>query len=273
MASSQTRVEEDAASNSSAARSDARPVRKRRRVIIRILLLIIAVLLAYTALDLLGPRSSRMRGFDPNEVARLETAIWRSYYDKQQLRLYNQMTELLRSQYNLPFIRSNTVAYQAARAAFVFKDGHNRQDYEKALPYLGSFYASVRKVSDIPFDVDRAAHLELEWWIVHRERDKHQSGDLAGALAALSSELYQMPAERFAEHARLRADAMTFRDTKADSGGLTEADWAKIDELLHASWRSLFNTVNSEGSRVLSFQVWAFTSLKLLPLALYIAPT
>ena len=82
-----------------------------------------------------------------------------------------------------------------------------------------------------------------------------------------------MPAERFAEHARLRADAMTFRDTKADSGGLTEADWAKIDELLHASWRSLFNTVNSEGSRVLSFQVWAFTSLKLLPLALYIAPT
>ena len=96
MASSQTRVEEDAASNSSAARSDARPVRKRRRVIIRILLLIIAVLLAYTALDLLGPRSSRMRGFDPNEVARLETAMWRSYYDKQQLRLYNQMTQSAR---------------------------------------------------------------------------------------------------------------------------------------------------------------------------------
>jgi hypothetical protein len=29
---------------------------------------------------------------------------------------------------------------QAARAAFVFKGGHNRQDYEKALPYLVSFY-------------------------------------------------------------------------------------------------------------------------------------
>ncbi len=87
MASSQTRVEEDAARNSSDARSDAPPVRKRRRVIIRILLLIIAVLLAYTALDLFGPRSSRMRGFDPNEVARLETAMWRSYYDKQHLPL------------------------------------------------------------------------------------------------------------------------------------------------------------------------------------------
>jgi hypothetical protein len=244
MAGSQTQVEEVAARDSSAGRSGAPPVRKRRRVIIRILLLIIAVLLAYTALDLFGPRSSRMRGFDPNEVARLETAMWRSYYDKQQLQLYNQMTELLRSQYNLPFIRSNTVAYQAARAAFVFKGGHNRQEYEKALPYLVSFYDSVRKVSDIPFDVDRAARLELEWWIVHRERDKHQSGDLASALAALSSELYQMPAERFTEHARLRAEAMTIRDTKADKGGVSEGDWARIDKLLHASWKSLFDVVN-----------------------------
>jgi hypothetical protein len=244
MASSQTRVEEDAASDASAARSDARPVRKRRRVVVRILLLILVVLLAYTAVDLFAPRSSRMRGFDPNEVARLETAMWRSYYDKQQLRLYNQMTELLRSQYNLPFIRSNTVAYQAARAAFVFKGGHNRQEYEKALPYLVSFYSAIRRVSDIPFDVDRAARLELEWWIVHRERDKHASDDLALSLAALSSELYQMPAERFTEYARLRAEAMTIRDTKADAGGVTKADWAKIDDLLHASWRSLFNVIN-----------------------------
>jgi hypothetical protein len=127
----------------------------------------------------------------------------------------------------------------------VFKGGHNRQEYEKALPYLLSFYASIRKVSDIPFDVERAAQLELEWWIVHRERDRHAPGDLARALAELSAELYQMPAERFAEHAQLRAEAMTIRDTNADTGGVTEADWAKIDELLHLSWRSLKAAVNS----------------------------
>ena len=245
MAGLHTQIEEGAATASSTARFGAPAVRKRRRIILKLLLAIIVALLAYTAFDLLAPRSSRMRSFDPNEVARLETAMWRSYYAKQQLQLYNQMTELLRSQYNLPFIRSNTVAYQAARAAFVFKGGHNRQEYEKALPYLVSFYGAIRKVSDIPFDVDRAAHLELEWWIVHRERDKHPAGDLARALAALSSELYQMPAELFSEHARLRAEAMTIRDTRADSGGVTEADWARIDELLHASWKSLFNVVNA----------------------------
>jgi hypothetical protein len=207
-------------------------------------LLFILVLVAYTAFDLFAPRSSRMRSFDPDEVARLETAMWRSYYARQQVRLYNQLAELLRTEYNLPFIRSNTVAYQAARAAFVFKDGRNRQDYEKALPYLVSFYSSVRKVSDVPFDVDRAARLEVEWWIIHRERASHAPGDLARALAELSSELYQMPAERFAEHARLRAEAMTIRDTKADMGGVTDEDWAEIDRLLHASWRSLKVAVN-----------------------------
>ncbi len=37
---------------------------------------------------------------------------------------------------------------------------------------------------------------------------------------------------------------MTVRDTKADAGGVTEVDWARIDELLHASWQSLFHAVN-----------------------------
>ena len=243
MSSQNIRVEDNEVAGASASQSKTVPVRKRRRVL-KITLVIIAGLLAYTAYDLFIPRTSRMRSFNPEEVARLDTAMWRSYYARQQVRLYNQMTELLRTQYNLPFVRSNTVAYQAARAAFAFKRGHSRQDYEKALPYLVSFYTSVHNVSDIPFDIDRAAKLELEWWIIHRERNTHAPGDLERALADLSGELYQMPAERFSEYARLRAEAMTIRDTKADQGGVTEADWSRIDALLHQSWQSLFNVVN-----------------------------
>jgi hypothetical protein len=243
MISQTKQIEEHDGTSAAASQAETIPIRKRR-IVLKLTVVIIAGLLAYTAFDLLAPRSSRMRSFDPNEIARLDTAMWRSYYAKQQVKLYNQMTELLRTQYNLPFVRSNTVAYQAARAAFVFKGGHNRQEYEKALPYLISFYTSLHKVSDISFDIDRAARLELEWWIIHRERDKHPSADLERALADLAAELYQMPAERFTEYARLRAEAMTIRATKADQGGVTEADWAKIDELLHTSWRSLFNVVN-----------------------------
>lgn len=49
------------------------------------------------------------------------------------------------------------------------------------------------------------------------------------------------------DHGRLRAEAMTIRDTKAEQGGVTEADWTRIDELLHQSWRSLHEAVNSPG--------------------------
>ena len=208
-------------------------------------MVLIILAAAYASFDLFAPRQSRMRDFNADEVARLETAMWRSYYDRHQVALYNQMTELLRSQYNLPLVRSNVVAYDAAKAAFVFKDGHNRADYEKALPNLISFYTAIRKVSDIPFDVDRAARLEVEWWIIHRERKTHKPGDLDRALAELAAELYRIPVEKAMEHARLRAEAMTIRDTKAETGGVTEQDWARIDELLHQSWRSLKQAVQS----------------------------
>ncbi|HYP26645.1 MAG TPA: hypothetical protein VE262_08010 [Blastocatellia bacterium] len=218
--------------------------RVRRRWIIAGLA---AALLVFVLVDLNAPRSASLREFDPDEVARLDTAMWRSYYAKERLRLFSQLSELLRDQYNLPFLRSNVVAYKAARAAFVFKDGRGRDDYNKALPYLVSYYSSIREVSDVPFNVDRAAGLELEWWIVHRERKKHAPGDLERALAELAAEIYQMPVEPFMDHARLRAEAMEIRDTKAEAGGVSEEDWSRIDELLHASWRSLWQAVQNPG--------------------------
>jgi len=217
---------------------------RKKRVLIICALLLLAIS-TWVLYDLYAPRTAHLREFDADEVARLETAMWRSYYEKERVQLFNQLSELLRTQYDMPFIRSNQVAYYAANAAFVFQKGKQRSDYEKALPDLVKFYQSLRNMSDIPFDVDRAAHLELEWWIIHRERAKHPPGDLVHALAELQAEIYRIPIERLQEHGRLRAEAMTIRDTKADAGGVTEADWAKIDELLHQSWRSLATAVKS----------------------------
>jgi hypothetical protein len=219
--------------------------RRVRKIVIRVLALILALTILGVLYDLFYPRTIQMREFDPDEVARLETAMWRSYYEKHRARLFNEMSELLRSQYRMPLVRSNLVAYYAAHAAFVFKDGHERSDYEKALPDLIKFYSAVRRMSDIPFDVDRAARLELEWWIIHRQRAQHAPGDLDRALAELQAEIYHVPTDRLMEHAHLRAEAMTIRDTKAEQGGVTEADWARINELLKESWRSLAKAVKT----------------------------
>ena len=145
----------------------------------------------------------------------------------------------------MPLVRSNATAYYAANAAFVFKQGKQRADYEKALPDLVKFYSVIRQMSDISFDVDRTARLELEWWIIHRQRAQHAPGDLEKALADLQAEIYHVPVDRLMEHGRLRAEAMTIRDTKAENGGVTEADWARINDLLKQSWRSLANAVRT----------------------------
>jgi hypothetical protein len=209
-----------------------------------VLLAILVAGIVWVAIDLYAPRASKLKQFNSDEVARLETAMWRSYYQKERVKLFNQLTELLRTQYNLPLLRSHLVAYQASKAAFVFKEGRGRTDYEKALLNLVNFYAEIRKVSDTDFDVNRAAQLELEWWIVHRERKKHAAGDLDRSLAELPAEIYQIPVEQLMEHARYRAEAMTIRDDKAEGGGVSEADWRKIEELLRASWASLSKSVN-----------------------------
>jgi hypothetical protein len=218
-----------------------------RKILLRILLGLFAaiVLLAgWVAYDLNAPLKVNIRDFDTDEVARLDTAMWRSYYTRQPRKLYGELTELLQKQYRLPFWRRQLTAFYATKAAFVFKDGKSREDYEKALPDVENFYSEIHDISTTDFDLHRVAKLELEWWIVHRERKKYQPGDLARALAETAAAVYKQPIEDFMEHGALRAEAMNIRDNKAEQGGVTEDDWQKIDDLLHRSWRSLHDAVN-----------------------------
>src|SRR5271169_2001514 len=109
---------------------------KRSKRILWLALALIAALLLWVGVDLLVPRRADIRHFNAEEVARLDAAMWRSYYERQPRRLFFQLAELVRDQFHFPIFRSNRVALSAARAAFIFKDGHNRLDYEKALPDL-----------------------------------------------------------------------------------------------------------------------------------------
>ena len=202
-----------------------------------------AALALWVAGDLGLPHRSSLLLFDGHQVGRLETEMWRSYYGHQPVRLFRQMVELLRKQYHLPFWRSHLAAYRAARAAVVFQRGHNRADYEQALPLLVDYYAIIRRSSDIPFSVDTVARLELEWWIIHRERARHQPGDLEQSLAAFQAAIYQRPESLFRDHSQARAQAMLLRDRAADEGGVSDQQWDQIASLLDTSWVSLQKAV------------------------------
>ena len=137
-------------------------------------LLIIGVLLGvWIAYDLYSAHKVDIRDFDADEIAKLDTAMWRSYYSRQRVQMFSQLGETLEKQYKVRFWRRQLMAFYAAKSAFVFKDGKSRTDYEKALPDLEKFYTEIRDISTTDFDLKRATKLELEWWIVHRERKNY----------------------------------------------------------------------------------------------------
>jgi hypothetical protein len=208
---------------------------KRFIKIIGVLLLVIVGFVCY---DWFAPKHD-LRAFDAAEVGKLDTDMWRSYYERRETRLFRELITLLRGQFGMTPLEATKSAYHAARAAFVFKDGKNRTDYEKALPDIEEYYEEIADRSQESFDPEKVAKLELEWWILHRER----SPELANALAELQSAIYGVPAEKFAEHARLRAEAMVLRDDRSTE--ITDEDWRRIGDTLNRSWQSLHEAVNT----------------------------
>jgi hypothetical protein len=100
----------------------------------RALFIILAVFLVYGGVDVFWPLHRDLRQFDPAAVAKLETKMWQSYYAHQRAKLFFELADMLRTQYQFPLLRSYFGAYQGALAAFLFKEGQQRADYEKALP-------------------------------------------------------------------------------------------------------------------------------------------
>lgn len=209
-----------------------------------ILLILSFLFIGWITIDLLIPVKTNIRQFDPSTIARMDTDMWRSYYDRKAWKLFFQLSSLMRQQFRAPFWRSQVIAFRAAKAAFVFKKGKERSDYEKALPDLQKYYTAIHRMSTTDFDAKEAARLELEWWIVHRQRAQHEGGELEKALAASAAVMYQINSEQLKDYAKFRADAMDIRDAEQEKDGVSEQEWNEIADLLQNCWKSLHDAVN-----------------------------
>jgi len=78
-----------------------------------LILLILAALVAYAAI----PRNADLTAFDPGETARLETLMWRHYYDKRFVALFAGLYALARDQDGFSPLDSARIAVAAAHAA------------------------------------------------------------------------------------------------------------------------------------------------------------
>jgi hypothetical protein len=215
-------------------------ISRRKKVISGLVIL----LTGWIITDISYPFKININKIDAKETSGMDAAMWRSYYEKKPVKLFFQSARLMRKEFHFPFWRSHRVAWYAARAAFVFKDGNSRSDYGKALPYLKKYYGLINDISITSFNSDSAATSELEWWIIRRDRGQHPPAEWGNYLAATASIMYHIPADSFREYAGLRVKAMILRDEKGTS--MTEEDWQKINSILLQAWQSFANTVRQK---------------------------
>jgi hypothetical protein len=198
------------------------------------------MLLIFTAWFFI-PRRADMHHFDPARMGRLESDMWRHYYEKNYALLGWDLFLASHGQYGFSPWDSVRMAWHAARAARLAQPTQPRaQAFASALPPLVKYYKVIQNATGCAWRPEEIAPLELEWWVQRREgKTWREYGEAVTALAAMT---YQAPAGKVREACLLRAEMMNYRDERR-KGGMTEAGWRHISAELEKSYHLLKTAV------------------------------
>jgi hypothetical protein len=188
--------------------------------------------LALAAAYICFPRHADLTKFDPHAMARLETAMWRHYYEKRYVPLFANLYAVARHEYGLSPLDSVQLAMAAASAAKSFQPSTSRTEAEAALPALVDYFRILSAAAPAPIAVEDAARTELAWWQARREAvTPEQYGPIIARVATL---VYGVDGDDLRRSGVMRAQAMAYRD--AHDANMTEADWSSIAERLELAY-------------------------------------
>jgi hypothetical protein len=204
-----------------------------RSKIIPVLVLAVAAVALYAC----WPRKADLRAFDPAGMARLESAMWRDYYEKHYPRLFFHLYEVSRTQFGFSPLDSARIALSAAQAAKAFQPTRSREAADAALPYLVAYYRLLRSAAPTAFDVEATARLELDWWQARREAVAPR--DYGVTVAQVAALTYGKSADdpMLRDSGIARAEAMADRDARGQA--IAEADWSGIEAQLRRAYQLL----------------------------------
>ena len=183
--------------------------------------------------------------FDPDELARLETGMWKAYYRRQPARLFLLLVRAIRAQAGVSWPRALMVSLLLTRAAAGF--ARSTDGYERFAADIGRGYRMLGLPDHVA--VEAVARHELRWWVVRREIGLGAGAAAGDAITDLYAALYALPRERVAEAGRLRGRAAEIRDRGATDDpdgprGAGRGYWPEVARLLRESYRSLSRAVS-----------------------------
>jgi hypothetical protein len=201
----------------------------------------IAVVLLGLVAYAVAPRAPDLAGFDPDAMARRETAMWRDYYENRYVALFRELYEVSRTEYGFSPLDSVRIAFAAASAAKTFQPTTSRATAEAALPALVDYFRLLSKGASIKVDVEDAARTELAWWQARREAvGPEQYGLIVARVATL---VYGVDGADMRRSGVVRAQAMAYRDAKGEA--ITAGDWASIEDQLRTAYSLLKKALSS----------------------------
>jgi hypothetical protein len=188
--------------------------------------------------------------FDPDELARLETRMWKAYYRRQPARLFGLLVLAIREQAHVSWPRALAGSVLLTRAAAGFARATG--DYERFAPDIVRGYRILGMPEHV--DIEAVARHELRWWVVRREIGLTAGTAAGGSIADLYATLYDVPRERVTEAGRLRGIAAEIRDRGAavdpdGPRGPGTTYWPEVARLLRLSYRSLSTALTEDGPR------------------------
>jgi hypothetical protein len=199
----------------------------------------VALAMGLAAAYLCFPRHADLTKFDPRAMARLETSMWRHYYEKRYLPLFADLYHVARREYGFSPLDSMRLAVAAARAAKSFQPSTSRAEAEAALPELVGYFRILAAAAPVPVEVEDAARTELAWWQARREAvTPEQYGLIIAGVATL---VYGIDGEDLRGSGVERAQAMAYRD--AHAAEMSEADWSFIADRLELAYGLLKKAV------------------------------
>jgi hypothetical protein len=148
-------------------------------------------------------------------VGRLETVTWVSYYRRDWLKFLRAAVLVTRHAFGLGWRDTLYGAWLVLRANQLWAP-QTDNDPDGAQRAMERFYALLRRHHDELYDPREAARLEVEWWRIHREHQRHGSERdeqaLIEALARLYAYAYAVPEDSVWLAGEQRALAMRLSD-------------------------------------------------------------